>query len=209
MTEQGGIPEWLATAIVGAVLAMVGYFGRDVYERWKKRRESSLARRDQLEKLSALLEESRSIFESQNYQARRLLKLLEQNHPGQVMAERGFDENFHRLSDGFTPEERELHALIRSTSMNSLRRVNEAMSEWLRSNLWYKSGRYSQGPLAPLANQLRTLELHLNQWHDKYAAMIVPDPKRSLIYLADEKEHGVGFPPRIEDLVKGALTAEW
>ena len=69
------------------------------------------------------------------------------------------------------------------------------MIEWLNSDTYYKNKRDDLG----LA--LRKLEAHLVLWIAKYRFWIPDRPERALVFLADEREDGVGFPTGIELLV--------
>jgi hypothetical protein len=186
--------NWLGAPVVGPVAAAVGYFGKDLVERLKSRRQASRNEREEILRLHSLLEESRSVFLSQNYQARRLMTLLAMNHPSALAGSLGFDETFLRVYPEFTSEESELHSLIRSTSMNSMRRLNGELVAWLRKNESLSRPSQRTSTREALAQDLRTLQLHLNQWHDKYEALIA-NVRRSVVYLDDEKKQGVGFPP--------------
>ncbi len=126
--------------------------------------------------------------------------MLQQNHGKTVPENLGYDDTFFKMFDHLTSDEADLQKLIRSTTMNSQRRVNQAMSEWLRREQGFKHRNQPTPERVRLAEQLRTLELHLNQWHDKYETLM-PDSKHSLVYLADEKEHGIGFPQELKKIV--------
>jgi hypothetical protein len=202
--------EWLVRLVIGGLLAGVGggigFFGKGFYEDWKLRRTAEIARLDSAVELAALLDESFSIYESQNHQAQRLLQMLQGNHGGEVPEGLGYDETFFRLFDRFTSEEAELQRLIRSTTMHSQRRLNESMSKWLQNAPAFKKGDQPNPQRVRFREQLRELELHLNQWHDKYEAVIPGDLKRTLVYLADEKGHGVGFPQGLKSAVDEVIT---
>jgi len=92
--------------------------------------------------------------------------------------------------------------------MHSQRRVNQEMSKWVTEAIPFKKRDQPNPQRARLAEQLGLLELHLNQWNDKYEAVIPNDAKRSLVYLADEKSHGVQFPPELERAVEDVI-ASW
>src|SRR6476619_4832755 len=169
------MPEWVGEAVLGAITAAVGYLGKSVHDDLKSRRASRQAAVEQLRLLKSLLDESWSIFQSQNYQARTLMELVKMNHADTFQPGLGFDETFRRLYPSFSEEERELHALIRSTSINSMHRLNTELRAWIRTNDVYKrEPQPSPGRIA-LARELQMLELHLNQWHDKYEALIPSD----------------------------------
>ncbi len=103
------LPDWAGKAILGATLAALGYVAKDVYKYLKKLRGQRGELLSKLHELQGLLHESGSLFRSQNDQVRRLLNMLQHNHPGQISAEKGFDEAFFRASSLFTEEEKELN----------------------------------------------------------------------------------------------------
>ena len=76
MSETQRTSEWLLRAVIAAVFAALGFVGKDLYVDWKQRQAAEVARLDSIMELSALLDESYSIFLSQNDQARRLLGML-------------------------------------------------------------------------------------------------------------------------------------
>ncbi len=199
------IPEWLGTGLIAGVSGILGYLGKSLHDYWKTRRSGRSTLIVKLKELSALLEESRSLFAAQNEQARRLVKMLEESHPDQFDEDAGFEEIFSELYDNFTPEESKLHAIIRSITVSPQQRVNQSMSDWLKGDLFFKSPIQRTKARQELAEQLRVLELHLNMWHAKYNTWIPDNPKHTLVYLADEEKHGVGFPTHIEEIVDSVL----
>ena len=115
-------------------------------------------------------------------------------------------DNSFGLFNEMDDEERELQSLIRSTTLNSMRRLNEAIRQRLRIHSEFRTPSKKTGPWTNLSEDLQQLELHLNQWFDKYEAVIPDNERRSLVYLADEKKHGIGFPSRIESSVTSVLN---
>lgn len=208
MSEPERTSEWLLRTVIAATFAVLGFFGKDLYEDWKLNRAAATASLEQLKELSSLLDESYSIYISQNDQAKRLLAMLHRNHGKDVPDNLGYDATFYALFDRFSADEAELQGMIRSTTMNSQRRVNQALSEWLQTAAAFKRGDQPSAPRLRLSQQLLALELHLNQWHDKYEAWMPNDNKRSLVYLADEKGHGAGFPRDLHPVVKEVI-ATW
>ena len=130
--------EWLLRSLIAAVFAIIGFIAKDVYQGWKQdaaqKRAAAEANLGALKELNSLLDESRRIFLAQNEQAERLLQLLRLNHGRKVPNDLGHDETFYEMYDRFTPQEAALQKLIRSTTMNSQRRVNLALSAWLQRN---------------------------------------------------------------------------
>ena len=202
-------PGWLGEGILAAVAAAVGFIGKTLYDHWRERQSKKGNTLAELRVLHGLLDESFSVFKSQNYMARRLLKMVEQNHADLVAGKRGFDDKFCAAFPALTPEEAELHAIIRSTSMNSMHRVNSSLKAWLDKNPNIVHDLQKHPQLDVFQTSLGELELHLNLWFDKFNAMIPNDPKRALVYLADEKKQGIEFPKKLTPALKeilGSLT---
>ena len=82
MSDTTRTSDWFVRAVIAAAFSIVGFFGKDLYEDWKHKQAAELARLDSLVELSALLDESKSIFESQNSQAKRLTEMLVARNPG-------------------------------------------------------------------------------------------------------------------------------
>lgn len=202
------MPEWIGTALFGAFFGVLGFLGKWMADVLKQRWQQRHSQKQELLTLSHLLAESMSTFRSQNYQARRLRKLLRENHPDQSRELRGFDETFCSLHDLFTEEEKELQSLIRSTTMHSMYRINDEMRNWVKRNQSLLRPTGADEFLAELAHELRSLGDHLNQWFDKYETWIPGDERRSLVYLNDEKKHGIGFPKNITNALERAIQGQ-
>ena len=211
------IPEWLGGAVIGAIVAALGFLGKRLYdaiektrterknavEREKLRRGEAIA---QLEQLQALLDESWSIFTSQNYQRNRLASLLQERYGDKVPLQLGYDEAFYQMYGQMKPEERELFQIIRGLTMHSMYRVNERLRQWTDNN---KTAGQLVGELTPaiqqLDSQLLQLKAHLSHWFAKYNTVFAKDERRSLVYLGDEKAQGVEFPAGLESALDKAL----
>jgi hypothetical protein len=164
---------------LGAILGVLGYLAKSVVDWWKKREREKTALKDTLTRLYGLLQESKSLFVTQNELARRLLKNLYDNHPEEDLGERGFERTFSRLYEKFSPEERDLHSIIRGITTNSLLRVNTDMSAWLKEDLLFKSGSVPVPNAKEVAEYLKRLNRHLNSWHDKYKVWITNDSRHA------------------------------
>ena len=207
MGDRQPFSEWIVRTVIAAVFSVGGFLGQDIYSEWKSDMALVKNALGQLQVLSGNLNESKSIFQSQNYMAQRLMHMLNENHLKEVPQALGYDETFYRMHEHFLPAEAELQAIIRSTTTNSLRRVNQEMISWLNADNVFKSSNQPTKERESLARQLQILELHLNQWNDKYEAVIPGDKRRSLVYLADEKKHGTGFPKGIEQVVEKVIDS--
>jgi hypothetical protein len=203
--QTASIPDWVGETVLGAIFATLGFLLKMLLDYFKARRQEQRGLTARLEELSAPLNESRTLFFDQNFKARRLLQLLQERLPGQVSDVLGFDELFFRLYANFTNEEREIHALIRATTMNSMYRVNTRMHTWLVQNASLRQTQQSDAKISALAKQLDLLQAHLNLWDDKYNATVAKDERRCLVYLADEKGHGLRFPQELEPLLADVL----
>ena len=107
------IPEWIGTALLGAVIAALGFVGKQLYELWSGLRKAQAARLASLTNLSVLLAASRTLFLVQNRWARSLLEMLGKKYPDAVDAADGFEAAFSTLHDEFSSEETALHNQIR------------------------------------------------------------------------------------------------
>lgn len=203
--ELSAIPDWLGTAVFGSVAAAVGFFAKSYFEERKERRARKLTSLEQLRRLAALLQQSDNVFTDQNKLVRRLWRDLSTRLGSDIETGRGFDEDFFSAYDRLTVEEKELHAIIRGMTMNSLRTVNTQLAQWLSEDLEFKLYSGTDTVFSDLKGMLQRLERHISAWHDKYASVLAGDLKRSLVYLGDEKEHGEPFPQGIERVVERAI----
>jgi len=199
MNILNSFPEYLTTAIVAAIFATLGFFARKVYDRFEELRAKKNNTFKKLEKLRELLEESKSIFDNQDYLVRRLSSLLKTEFGNEYVGGNGYDETFFRMYPMMTDEQLELFALIRGCTMNSMRRINEELLHWVRENSKIELGKRKSSEINNLNAQLIQLKKHLNLWFDKYEAILKVNHKRSLIYLADEKGHGESFPLELQN----------
>ena len=199
------IPEWLGTAIFGAVSAVIGFFAKNLWDWWSKQHESKRQRRARLERLDRLLDESGNLFRSQRSQAQRLFESVQHAQPSVIEPGQSLDQVFSRAFPKFTRDEAQLHTIIRGVTETAIRRVNTEMADWLQDDDWFKQAKHSSDQLNRLAGELQILELHLNQWHASFSSMFQKEQTLALNYLADERKLATGFPTGIESLVKQAL----
>lgn len=200
------IPEWLGAAVIGGVVAALGYVGKLIIESWLSIHEASNARRAKLVELQSLLRAAWVSFDVQNNHAKRLLSMVRKNHTDLIETEKGYERIFSKIHEKFTPDEKELHAIIRSITVHSLQPTNLSLSNWLKNDTYYKAQKSSNSGLGELAKKLANLEAHLILWHAKYETWIPNNPEHALVYLADEEKHGVGFPTGIDEVVHKILT---
>lgn len=201
------IPDWLGQAILAAVSATLGFFGREIYKSVKASREAKSRRRLYLQQLDSLLQESRALFQSQRAQAQRLYEAILKAHPGAVAPGMSLDQAFSTAYDTLSDSERQHHAIIRGVTETAVHSANLKMSEWLETDDWFKRQGHKSKELMELSEQLRRLELHLNEWLAKYESVFTKDHRLALSYLAAEEGHGTGFPTGIERKVEAVLKA--
>lgn len=200
------VPAWLGAAVIGAVVAAFGYVGKLIIESWLRILEARNARRARLVDLQSLLRAAWVSFAVQNGHAERLLSMVRENHSDLIVEEEGYERAFSKAYRVFTPDEKDLHAIIRSITVHSLRPTNQSLLDWLKGDSYFKAQKPSQGVFGELAEKLGALQDHLILWHAKYESWIPDTPEHALVYLADEEEHGVGFPSGIDEVVRKALA---
>ncbi len=188
------LPLEIQVAIIGAALAAVGYLVKSLVG-WRQEKTKAKAHTiGQLEQLQSLLNASAALFDLQRVQVERLLELLAKNHPAEYDEELGYEELMGRCYPAFNKTEQEIHGIIRAYTEHSLRPINLAISEWLRSDVLFKTGTVETRRLEALAKNLFDLEIHLLLWNAKCEAWLPGQPQHALVYMADEQQHGLGFP---------------
>jgi hypothetical protein len=197
------IPEWLGVAILGAVFAVAGYVGKSTVDWWQEKQKERAATVAQLQTMQSLLSASRAMFDLQQIQLKRLMALLEKSHPKEYRESSGYEEIISRCYATMNEQEKELHGIIRAYTEHSLRKVNQAMSDWLKADTTFKTGNVPSVRHRELADELIALEIHLLLWHAKFESWIPGHLEHALVYMADEKEHGLGFPGRRESVENG------
>ncbi len=205
MEDLNSFPEWVGTALIGAVIAALGYVSKLFVDAWISWRHARAARLSRLLSMSSLLHASYTAFRIQKGHAKRLRDMVHNNHPDHRATCPGFERLFSSLFDQFTPEETELHAIVRSITEHALRPLNQQMSNWLANDIDFRTARGAEGKRGQLANKLNLLDSHLLLWHAKYEAWIPANRSHALVYMADEEQHGVGFPRGIERLVDDVI----
>ena len=197
--------DWLSKTLWGAVIAALGYVGKLVSDSWLERQRSKRERRTHLIELQSLLRATKVSFVVQNQHARRLKSMLQEHTPG-LDTGGGYDRAFAESWSAMVPKEKELHSLIRSITVNSLRPGNSALTAWLSRDSYFKAQYGKRNALGALADKLAELQTHLILWHAKYEMWIPDHPEHSLVYLADEEDHGIGFPGDLDPTVAKVLT---
>lgn len=203
---RSALPDAVVGALVAAGIAALGYVGKLAVQGWQAWRRARAERIARLQHLRSLLRAAQVAFDVQKQQRDRLAKLLDENHPDHGLGGRGYEWLFSGLYEAFTPEERDLHVVIRGYTEHALHPLNKDMLEWLRSDSHYRVASGKTGRDAELAAYLERLEAHLLLWMAKYHAWIANRPEHALVYLADEQKHGLGFPHGIEAAVDAVLV---
>ena len=151
------IPEWLGATVIGAVVAALGYVCKLLIESWRSIRDVKNARHARLIELKSLLSASWVSFKVQNNHAADLLSMIQKNHGIKNGENEGYEDFFAKTFNAFTPEEKELHTIIRSFTIYALQPTNKAISEWLKNDKYFKAQKKSGTELGNLAKKLDQL----------------------------------------------------
>jgi hypothetical protein len=201
-------PVELQVAVFGAASAGVGYGIRSAIDWRKSRRHERERTIAELQRLQSLLNAGHEVFFMQRNQVDRLIALLEQNHPTECENLTGVEEKMERCYRILNKTEKEIHTIIRSYTKHSMRSINLAVSEWLKSDGLFKTGVVKSQRKEQLAETLVALEIHLLLWHAKYEAWIPNHLEHAIVYMDDEKHHGLGFPGAKYARRPGSLNEE-
>ena len=195
----------LSAAIATAALAALGYVAKQGFDAFTGLITLRRLREAQLIELQSLLHASGAAYKIQGKHTRSLWAMIKEFQPETATASKGFEDAIYRAYKDMNVEEKELHVLIRSITINALQPTNLAMIAWLQKDTYFRVVSNHEGQLQELARKLATLHSHLILWKAKYDCWIPNDPAHALVYLADEKEHGLGFPVGIDDLVDATV----
>jgi hypothetical protein len=201
-----GVPDWLGGAVIGAVLAAFGYVAKLSVEEWRLIHMARAARLASLGELASLLRAGWVSYSIQNDHAKRLMKMIKHRVGDAHVSGDGYEETMAGSFGAFTPEERELHGIIRGITVHSLRPINRDLLDWLKKDTTFKGASSRQGLKRELARTLTEFEAHLFLWHAKYETWIPDHPEHALVYLADEQRHGLGFPKGLDQRGESALN---
>lgn len=185
----------LSLAVFGAFTATAGYFGKMIVEAYVKWSDRQAERRAGLVEMQSFLLASHSVFKTQINLASDLCEEIERADP--TLSSLGYDEI---LARGFrrnllSEAQKSQHGLIRAYTEKALLPLNKDMLAWLAKDHFFKNQNDDLGAA------LRRLEAHLVLWMAKYEFWLPDHPERALVFLADELDHGVGFPKGIEAMV--------
>jgi len=190
--------------MIGTGLASIfGFLAKYGWDYFQSKRQIQKERIKKLEILKGLLTESGNLFLMQNKLLRRLVSIvserLKTTTPESISYQSFICEHYELMDE----QERDMHSVIRGTTMNSMKIVNAEILKWLKEDNEFKinSVRYVRDTFGDsFAKQLGRLELHLNLWHDKYSVWM-ENEKHCVVYMDDDEKHGVGFPKGIELVV--------
>jgi hypothetical protein len=196
----------LVVAVLGGLFAALGYVGKLTFETIRAIFDRRNARVAKLVELDGLLRASRAVYATQNQLANRLVRSIEADQPNlKVPPPGGLDATIAVAYADMTQDQQSTQGVIRSMSQNAMKPLNDAILQWLKEDTFWKAGSGPRTLKSRLARSLGALEGHLYLWQAKYAYWMT-DPLHSLVYLADEKAHGVGFPDGLDALVKEVLS---
>jgi hypothetical protein len=195
---------WAAT--LTAAVGVIGYLGKVVFDAWRTWQHSQDELLARLLRFSCLLKDSKYVFLKQLELTGRLEGLLPPEEGDHTPRSAGHESLLVSLYDRFSPELKELHGIIRSTTICSMRPLNLAMGKWLDEDVDFRTGRSTNKKRQELASKLNLLACHLLLWNAKYEAFIPNNPKHALVYMADEQDHGLGFPEGLDELVEEVLA---
>jgi hypothetical protein len=205
MTDLNTVPEWVGTGLLAALLAVLGYIAKQLADWVTGLRTAERARRARLAELLALVRAGDVAFQIQGENRDRLVRLIQARNPSLLEHAEGFDHALAIAYPAMSPEERDLHAIIRAITVHTLRPLNDGILAWLKVDTDFRVRPPGQSARAQLARYLTDLEVHLLLWRAKFEAWIPDHPERALVYLADEKRHGIGFPNGGTALLTGLL----
>lgn len=200
--------EWAGPALLAAAIALLGYVGKAIAEAVRAARDAARVRRAELVELHSLLGAARVTFLIQNDHARALFDSIRDAPLEGVVLTRGFEAAFASAADHFSPTQQELHQIIRGMTIHAMHPTNRRILAWLQRDRFFKAHPASDEGYGRLARSLAHLEAHLVLWQAKYHSWIPDHPEHALVYLDDEKRHGLGFPPGVDTLVASLLGLE-
>lgn len=205
MEQLTNMPEWLGTAILGAIFAALGYFAKTLIDWQRAKRKEHAEILSQLLKLQSLLNASHNLFFIQRNLAVKLTDMLATNHKDKYQEKDGYEETMSFCYPFMNDEEKVMHDIIRAYSEHSLKSVNQLIVEWLNADRYFTTSIIEIKRKKVLAAKLTALNTHLILWQAKYEYWIPNHPEHALVYMADEKNHGLGFPSQIDEIIEEAV----
>jgi hypothetical protein len=197
--------EGVGAALIGAIIAASGYVGKLLIDAGLDLQKRRRDRRAQLVDLRSLLRVTRTSFDIQKQHAMCLVETLRLRDPALVGAS-GYEETMALAYPSFTPDEKQLHGIIRGITVNALKPTNDKILQWIQNDRYFRGQQKGAGHIGELPERLSELQTHLLLWFAKYETWIADKPQHALVYLDDEFQHGIGFPSGIDELVDQVLN---
>lgn len=159
-----------------------------------------------LRALDDLLVESKSALNEQVRLRSRLIALIRGNRPGQVLDFEGQDDLFYQLSAAgeLNTAEKDRFGDVRLSTM-VIREVDVRLLDWVRAHPIADLYPVMTPTGERLGKQLDALKNHLNYWLKRYDNAFAHDEHRALVFMADEKQRGPGWPHGLSPAVKAAI----
>lgn len=161
----------------------------------------------ELRRFKALLDEGRQTYLRHNEQRGRLRRMIHANHAGEIPPYKGYDDLFYKMYDRLNDEEMELFRIVRGNTRVGTHRINGRIRDWVESHDVLTLFPQQTPGVPALERELMELRIHLAEWFAKYEETFLPDPKRTLVYLGDEKQQGTRWPPGLDAAVAAVLAA--
>lgn len=200
----------LSHAAIGLLGAAIGYFGKNLLEMYHGRRALRADRIKVLKRLAVLIDEGSSVRRTQRYLANALYVMVEKNHPAEVKGTFGYDQAFLAAFSQFSAEERDLHALLRSTTIHSALRIHTALREWAESSTDIIGELPESRSRTLFGQHLAELKEYLNGWFSVYYARVQDDLRRPDVFMREGQPEGQPqpalFPREIAASVGGLIS---
>jgi len=164
------------------------------------------AARLELRGFQTLLAEGRQTYLRHNEQRGRLWRMIHQNHAGEIPPYKGYDDLFYKMYDRLNEEEVELFRIVRGNTRVGTHRVNGRIRDWAEGHD-VRAMFPAAADMPALEREVMELRVHLAEWFAKYEETFLPDPKRTLVYLGDEKRQGTRWPSGLDGAVAAVLDS--
>src|SRR5258708_6498609 len=185
--------ESVDAAVLGAVLAGLGYVGKIAWDKIDSWLERRAARKSNLVELQSLVLATKAAFLAQAKIRDLLCKELVDSDG--TLRGVPYDEVLTKAYSRMSDTQKVQHGLIRSYTSKAIYPLNILILDWLARDHFFK------GQDTKLGAALRKLNAHLVLWRAKFDVWIPDKPERALVYLGDERSHGVEFPHEIDELI--------
>jgi hypothetical protein len=156
-----GASEGIGAAVIGAIIAALGYVGKLIVDAGIDARKRRHDRRSQLVDLRSLLQVTKTSFAIQNEHAIRLLATLRERNPALEIAG-GYESAFASAYKSFTAGEKELHEIIRGITVHTLKPTNAEIINWIRCDTYFRGQQKGARLIGALPERLSDLQTHLS-----------------------------------------------